>query len=209
MALKDDDLLKCGSKNLIGSCNDGVLTLEGDCKLIFVTSDKYSGSEIGGLLGADTICANLAKEVHQVDAASAKALLATEDRTLKGLIGTPLAIIDNNGNSQSRRREIAPDADGMFESQSNYFIYDNKGNAIGEEYGSLEYLWTGSLEDGETLGANCEDWSSGETSFDGTIGDPKLFTYPGYWAKYDGINPALRACNNKYRFLCIVNRTNS
>lgn len=145
----------CGDVNC-GECVNGNCDIPtGQCILeeitegvVFVSSAKYNGGDLGGINGADAKCNSLASTAGLTGTFVAwlsNSTLDAKDRVLdipfEKLDGV---VIANN---------LADLLDGTIDSKINV----NENNAVqGEE----KHVFTGTLTDGTKASDNCNDWSS-------------------------------------------------
>lgn len=139
-------------------------------KIVFVSSGTYNG-KVGGLIGADSICQNLAAAVPSLAGKTFKAWLsdstkAAKDRLTHATI--PYVRIDGfivaNGWNDL--------VDGSLQNPINR---DENGNT--EPYQDYWVTWTGTSISGTgsggfSPGIYCNDWASGTNTYTGNVGFP-------------------------------------
>ncbi len=156
-------------------------------KRMFASSTKVNGN-IGGLSGADALCATWAQAAD--------------------LGGSWKAFLSATGvNAISRINDVGP----WYNVNRQQKIFNNKTgftvgaqNAIRTEYGTgaTGDAWTGTKADGTANGANhCGNWTSGNTSAYGSIGSPGSSLSAGTaWMAEAGNIPS---CTTTLRVYCI------
>lgn len=144
-----------------GLCDAGTCA---DVKIVFASSVLYTGN-MGGLAGADALCAGLASGVLP---GTFKAYLSTaaEAATARLSHGT--------GSYKSTSGETVALSDVEFFSAVHLapIDHDEHGNPI---VGPL--VWTGTGASGESVSPNCSDWTSADGSVQGSGGLVDFFTF--------------------------------
>jgi len=130
--------------------------------IIFVSSSQHSGN-LGGIIGADTICKNLANGASPPLSGTFVAWLSDSTHNAKDRISI--------GASFKRTDDlpIADDLNDLLNSGTdlnNKINVDESGNDLGNGH-----AWTGTDLDGTAHANNCLDWTSSSSGDDGVKGE--------------------------------------
>jgi cysteine-rich repeat protein len=133
--------------------NDGcsaICKFDLEVRYVFVTSAAYLGQEVGGLVGGDAKCNELASFSDIVAGRHFVAWLSTELKEAKARLSAgsvPYARTDNV--------MVAPDNDGLLDGTLDAPIdHDEHGlPAVGSQQ-----VWTGTMPDGTAVGEDCNGW---------------------------------------------------
>ena len=151
---------------LIGSSLDSVSWTVIERGLVFVTSAAYAGGNLGGVLGADAICAQ-----HATDAGLGGAWTAWLSNSTINAKDRLVAAGALGPYRNTREKIVALDlndlTDGQLDISTGGFRYDENG----QETNTRRYVWTGTNSDGtEFLGGSCgTDWN--DVGALGLVGD--------------------------------------
>lgn len=180
--------LSCGEPLGEGEGTDGIALNQ---HRIFVTSTSTNGN-MGGLSGADTICATRATSVGLVR--TYKAFLGDSSNSIKSRFNLSGAVL--NVNSSDEKITIVDLGVNLFDADStnleNNIEFDENGDSV------TQSVWTGSDSEGEiSTSQHCSDWSSNSAGSNGSIGDNTRTT--GFWLE----DPPTQACNQNFRIYCL------
>jgi hypothetical protein len=171
------------------------MTAQGDLgppnNVAFITSSKFSTSQIGGLSGADALCSTAATNGHlsghfvallSTSTVNAKDRLAANGLTARGWVGWDGLPFGD------RVTDVLPGGQVLYPLQ-----LDESGHAVDPG----DYVWTGTLTDGTRGGTSqCNDWQQDSTTTDDTmVGSPG--GGPGVWTGY-----SQAGCNNSAHLYC-------
>ena len=151
---------------MIGSSLDSVSWTVIERGLVFVTSAAYAGGNLGGVLGADAICAQ-----HATDAGLGGAWTAWLSNSTINAKDRLVAAGALGPYRNTREKIVALDlndlTDGQLDISTGGFRYDENG----QETNTRRYVWTGTNSDGtEFLGGSCgTDWN--DVGALGLVGD--------------------------------------
>ncbi len=157
---------------------------------IFVSSRSYSGN-LGGLAGADAECADMAANAGLTRTYVALLSTSTVDAIDRVSWGGDIYIIDAGGDAHNLG---APD---------NFYSYANTAMDTPIKFNETtaadggNMIFTGTLGDGSSSGANCNDWTS-SAAINATVGTTDAADYT---AIEDGTAPYCDDTDK--RILCV------
>lgn len=161
-----------------------------DCeRVVFATSNLYSGTMVGGLTGADAICNQAAHGVNahpRVKGRVFSAWISTDGSAVRDRLTHGMrAYLLPNGNP------IASDWSSFLQqhAQAINVLEDGTSPTVNND------VWTGTGQDGTSHGPNCQGWASStitESGTAGVIGDTQGWS--------DGRSDS---CNVMLRLYCI------
>lgn len=171
--------------NGVGASTGGAITYH----VIFVTSTSSTGN-LGGLSGADSICAARAALGSQTSSLGGnwKAILSdvgVDARDRLNLTGS-YSIRNTNGETLFTTASTI-----WTTSPTNAVRYTENGNAI------VSYVWTGTTADGRFNVNSCSGWTESSSSYDGGFGSTNLST--GKWIEQPSSDP----CDQSDALYCI------
>lgn len=171
-----------------GACNG-----EAACpRFVFVTSDVYTGEDLGAAIGADSRCT--------LRAALAGTLPVLANRTYKAWISDALANTSasarlTHGTMPYRLGDGTLLANDWAQLTSGTLLHainlDERGNTVGQEF-----VWTGTTAFGQSTGSTCTDWSINGAGNTGSVGGANAFD--SSWT-----NSGTVSCGNAHRLYCI------
>ena len=193
-------MIKANAPAVAGTSNTGTVTFgtavsktysvtyQSAGSYVFMTTAAYTGSQVGSLANADSICQTLANSSTVLPAGTYRAVLSDNATAASSRLSISYPIATSNG-------RIFEDTN-FFQSsgidQSNY-SYDKNGVAL-----SHSDYWTGSTTTGARAANNCSNWTS-----DATQGARAIEHDGGGYYLYWSDNP----CGWAKPLLCI--KTNS
>lgn len=174
----------CGQEAGGGEGTDGVAVAD---HRVFVTSNTYTGSGIGGVSGGDSICSLLAKNAGLER--TYKAILSDDIENATRLIFSGgVYIVDSSGESQL----IASTGSDLWDTDNKNLLgsinLDEYGNSVSSD------IWTGTSTNGGTMIDHCSNWSSSSGS--GARGHTDLDD--DRWIENTG-----DSCSSSYPIFCI------
>ncbi|MFB6374778.1 MAG: DUF1554 domain-containing protein [Bradymonadaceae bacterium] len=156
-------------------CRSGICADGGCVHRFFRTSTTYSGY-LGGLSGADAKCNAQASRAQLTG--TWKAILSDTSTSAKSRIRVAAGLYN-----MSPDRDVATDREDLWDGSIATRITRNaKGNNA-----DVEYVWTGTEEDGSSAAKNCDNWTNASTSSGGHVGGTDVGV-PAYWISITASN---------------------
>ena len=162
--------------------------------LIFVTSSTHS-ADLGGLDGADNICAARAREAGL--GGTYVAWLSTDDVDAKDRLSSARGWVRPDG---------APFADTSDELISGVIFVPPRLDELGADIGA-ERVWTATSPDGELAaeGGNCDGWNRADAALEAGRGvtDGGTGSWTAAGTDTPEVEPALSTCDTPQRIYCL------
>jgi len=179
--------ISCGEAVGDGSGADGVGSSQ---HRIFVTSTTHTGN-LGGLDGADTICANLANA--QGLELTYKSFLGSNSTRLLNRFSFSGAVYNISNGDRFKVVDLGSELfEADIESLKQLIEYDETGASVSG------LVWTGSDSEGQnTSSVSCTDWTTDSGAVNGSVGD-NTRTSGFYLEDLPNQN-----CSLSYRLYCI------
>ncbi len=176
------------------SCDQtaGIYCIGGMPHFAFITSTGFDGN-LGGMSGADAKCQLQADAGVMTRGLGLKwkALLSTDtvnaNDTTRMQIQGPIMML----NSSAVAVKVVDDATDLWDaSLDRAFEFDENGDAVNVGF------WTGTGSAGDNFNFNCSNWTSSQSSIQGTVGS-SVFS-GGFWA-----NTVNQPCDAQRNLLCV------
>lgn len=155
-------------------------------RVLFVTSTASSG-DLGGVFGADILVNQAAQsEASVLRGFTFKAVLSSSGRNaVDRFLDDEIPIYNSAGERLATR--VSELFRGDLTALEHQPWYDESGTQVG----SPMLAWTGSSGDGTGSGRHCAEWTTNDTSLDGSVGHPDLVSSDWLaWGTLNCVNPA-------------------
>lgn len=170
--------------------SDGVAS---DEHRIFISSSTHDGN-LGGISGANTICANLASGAGLTR--TYKAVLSDDSNAADSSGGLQFVgsifVVDSSG----EKTVVAGSGSELWGTDSNNLTATINVNESGTTITSTVNTWTGTNSNGGSQTDNCTNWSSNSSSVLGQIGNSSFTN--DQWVETGTTN-----CNTTLRIYCV------
>ncbi|MCA9862001.1 MAG: DUF1554 domain-containing protein [Thermomicrobiales bacterium] len=175
--IENTECCNCEPPNI---CDEGQCVVEvnpltcgndGFCS-VFVSSDFYTGGEIGGLAGADAKCQSLADAAGL--SGSFKAWLSDSSQspfTRFPFFTGPWRLQPNNADGDNLPPVVATDLEDLTTCGLTCLKHPINRTETGEILDGSVTVWTNTLSDGTASTASCSNWTSDSGSDFGLFGD--------------------------------------
>lgn len=163
-----------------------------DCpRIVFVTSETFSGEDLGGAIAADQKCTRRAESPLSLPAIRVrkwKAWISDDDASRSASSRL------THGTRPYRLPSGALVANDWVQLTSAALLHAIDRDETGAQVGQ-EYVWTGTQTSGQVTPANCTNWTIGGAENKGTVGLANRAD--SVWT-----NAGLAACGAGYRLYC-------
>jgi hypothetical protein len=195
----DKDLIGCGSCDPTQSKTSWT-QIPGCFKIIFTALNEAHDGKLGGVSGADALCAQQAAKAGYTG--TFKAFLSTSTQNAKDLIGgtdaTNVAVVNTGGEQLYQNwNEIFTKTGWTY----GIYIYTFDGTKVDENTVTPNWTdadaWSGTLATGTvSTGETCQDWTSNTSTDFGSVGELDM----AYWPN-DSTNTS--SCDTVQAVVCV------